>query len=83
MLFSNSKKIDLHGENSSIARILVNEFVDDCFRLQEEYGVIIHGIGEGILRKEVQKALAKNKKVEEFYIDFQNPGQTIVKFRKQ
>jgi len=81
MIFSNIKKLDLHGENRELARILVEEFIDDCYQLGETEAVIIHGIGSGILKKEVQKTLSKNKKVENFYIDFFNIGQTIVKIK--
>ncbi len=81
MIFSNIKKLDLHGESRELARILVEEFIDDCYRLGEYEAVIVHGIGSGILKKEVQKTLSKNKKVEKFYIDFFNIGQTIVKIK--
>lgn len=61
--------------------ILVKEFIDDCFKIGEETAVIIHGIGSGIIRKTVQEVLQKNKKVEKFYLDFTNPGQTIIKIK--
>lgn len=81
MIFSNTKTLDLHGETGDIARILVTEFIEDCYKMGEEKAVIIHGISGGVLRKVVQKTLSQNKKVEKFYLDFLNPGQTIIEMR--
>ncbi len=81
MLFSDCKTLDLHGETREIARILVNEFIDDCYRMKEEKVIIIHGIGSGILRKEVSNVLKHNPKVAHYSIDFFNAGQTIVELK--
>lgn len=81
MILSNTPTLDLHGETKDISMILVKEFIDDCFKIGEETAVIIHGIGSGIIRKTVQEVLQKNKKVEKFYLDFTNPGQTIIKIK--
>ena len=40
---------------------------------------IVHGIGTGILKKEVHKVLKNNKKVVEFGLDMFNPGCTLVR----
>lgn len=40
--------------------------------------VLIHGKGQGILRKELHKQLRKNEIVKGFEIDNNNEGQTIV-----
>lgn len=83
MKLSNTKVLDLHGETKEIARILINEFILDAIKLGEEEVIIIHGIGSGILKKEVQNILKKHKQVDNFYIDFFNIGQTVVKLRKK
>lgn len=78
MMISNLPTLDLHGEYRDSARILVEEFIHDNYKLQNKKIVIIHGIGQGIIKDEVQKTLKRNKKVEKFYIDFFNVGETIV-----
>jgi len=72
-------KLDLHGENKDSARILVEEFLEYNYTLGKLELVIIHGIGEGILKKEVHKVLKNNKKVVEFGLDMFNPGCTLVR----
>lgn len=77
------RELDLHGETREIARILIEEFIRDSIKMGEEKVKIIHGIGTGVLKKEVQKVLRNNKNVEKSYIDFFNIGQTIVVLRKK
>lgn len=72
-------RLDLHGENKDSARILVEEFLEYNYMLGQLELVIIHGIGEGILKKEVHKVLKNNKKVVEFGLDMFNPGCTLVR----
>ena len=81
-LLSNVPSIDLHGETRETARILVNEFIDDAIRLKEEKIVIIHGIGTGVLKKEVHNLLQHSKKIKRYYVDFFNVGCTIVELNK-
>ncbi len=78
MIRSNIPQLDLHGENRDSARILVNEFVSDNYKLKKDIIVIIHGIGTGILRKEVHATLKSNKYVGKYYLDNFNIGCTIV-----
>lgn len=77
------RELDLHGETREIARILIEEFIRDSIKMGEEKVKIIHGIGTGVLKKEVQKVLKNNKNVEKSYIDFFNIGQTIVILKKK
>ena len=49
-LNSHIPKIDLHGNPRDIARVLVNDFIYDNYRIKEKEVVIIHGKGEGILK---------------------------------
>lgn len=75
--------IDLHGESRDIARCLVVDFIHDAYRMEEEKVIIVHGIGNGILKKEVHNVLKKSKEVKKFYIDFYNVGQTIVEIKER
>lgn len=72
-------RLDLHGEPKDIARILVEEFLEYNYKLGQLELVIIHGIGEGILKKEVHRVLKNSKLVAEFGLDMFNPGCTLVR----
>lgn len=82
-LYSNCPSLDLHGESSDYARIAINDFVFDNYKMKYETIVIIHGIGSGILKKTTQETLRYNKYVESYKIDNFNDGQTIVKLRRK
>lgn len=81
-LYNNIPTIDLHGEDRKSAELLVKQFLDDLWKLKYEKGIIIHGIGTGILRKQVHAVLKKDKRIEKYYIDFFNIGCTVVEFKK-
>lgn len=70
--------LDLHGEDIINTHILVNEFLNDCEKLQQYELAIIHGVGKGILKKEVHNMLKKDKRVVEFGLDIFNEGCTLV-----
>ena len=72
-------KIDLHGYDRDSARVTVNDFILEQIFLKNEFVLIIHGRGTGILKKEVHDTLAHNKKVLEYKTDNFNDGCTIVK----
>lgn len=83
-MHSNSMaSLDLHGETRETARILVDEFISDNVKMRNYKIVIIHGIGTGILKKEVHEFLKHDKRVEKFYIDFFNIGCTIVEIKEK
>lgn len=81
MLYSNMRSLDLHGIDRDYAKILVKDFVRDCNTMKEEYILIIHGIGKGIVKKAVYEELKKNPLVREYKQDNFNPGCTIVRIR--
>ena len=60
------------------AIITVDEFINDLIRLREAKGVIIHGVGTGILRREVSNYLKYDKRIKEYKLDFMNPGCTVI-----
>lgn len=81
IFLSRYPKIDLHGYDRDTARMTVNDFVAENIILKNEMIVIIHGIGSGIVRREVHEALRVNKNVLEYKIDNFNSGCTIVKLK--
>ncbi len=75
---ANLPKLDLHGENKDSARIMVKEFLEDNYKLGNKELIIIHGIGKGILKKEVYNVLKNEKKVVDYGLDMFNAGCTLV-----
>lgn len=81
MLISRFPSLDLHGEIGDIAKIRVNDFIEENIILGNDTIVIIHGIGKGIVKKCVYEVLSNSKDVVGFSIDVYNPGVTIVKIK--
>ena len=77
--YNNLPTIDLHGETKDISKILVKDFIYDNYKLKNEYIVLIHGIGKGIVKKGIYEELKINKYVKEYKQYNFNPGVTIVK----
>lgn len=81
IFLSRYPNIDLHGFDRDSARVAVNDFVDENVFLKNEMIVIIHGIGTGIVKREVHEALRANKNVIEYKTDNFNSGCTVVKLK--
>lgn len=77
----NLPKIDLHGLDRIAAKIKCEEFINDNIILKNKKLIIVHGIGEGILKKEVHNYLRNNKNVNEYKLNNNNLGETIVTLR--
>ena len=73
--------IDLHGFDRDSARVYVEDFVQENMILKNDVIVIIHGIGTGILKREVHEVLRVNKNVLEYKTDNFNSGCTVVKLK--
>ena len=71
--------IDLHGYDREGARVATNDFILENKILNNKEILIIHGIGQGIVKQAVHKELAKNKDVIEYKLANSNIGCTIVK----
>ncbi len=80
-LYDNLPSLDLHGADRDYARILINDFISDHYKIKDKKVIIIHGNGTGIIKKTTQEVLKKNKYVEEYKIDNFNSGMTIVKLK--
>ena len=76
----NLPSIDLHGEDRVNALIKVDEFINDNIKLKNKRIVLIHGIGQGILKNEIHNFLRKDKRIMSFELDI-NVGQTIVSLK--
>ncbi len=75
--------LDLHGEDRIGARIKIKTFIDDNCKLGNEEIAIVHGIGKGILKKEVLDMLKKDKRVLEYNLDCFNEGCTLVRLDRK
>ena len=72
-------RIDLHGMTSDIAEVYINDFISENLKLGNEYIIIIHGIGKGILSKKTEYILKQNKNVIYYRKDYFNLGITLAK----
>ena len=70
--------IDVHGYNRDMIKCTLNEFISDNIKMNNKKIVIIHGIGEGILKNEIHRLLKKDKRVNKFYVDGFNVGCTVI-----
>jgi len=66
MITKNTPTLDLHGEPSEVAKVLINDFIEDNYKLNNKEIVIVHGIGKSILKKTTIDALRTNKYVQEY-----------------
>ncbi len=78
LFLDNLPTLDLHGEIRQSARVLVKDFISDNYALKNKKILIIHGVGKGTLRKEVNTILKNDKKVASFKLALANPGCTLV-----
>ena len=77
----NLPTIDLHGFDKDYARIKINEFISDNKKMKNSVVVIIHGRGLGILKRETDNTLRKNKDVLDYRLFYNNTGMTLVKIK--
>ncbi len=70
--------IDLHGINRDMVKYIVDDFIKDNIKLNNKKIIVIHGIGEGILKDELHLLLKRDKRIKSFYLDSFNIGETII-----
>ena len=69
-----SLSINVRGKMLEEALAEVDKYIDDAFMAKLETVTIIHGRGEGILRRGIQEMLSKNKHIKEFRDGHFNEG---------
>lgn len=72
-------KLDLHGFDRDSARVAVNLFIEDNYKMGNEIFAIVHGIGSGIVKNATHEALKHNKRVQEYKTYYYNQGCTLVR----
>ncbi len=78
IFIKNLPTLDLHGYDTSSARVSTNDFINKNIIMQNNKIVIIHGKGTGLVKKAVHEVLRENKKVINYHTDNLNDGLTIV-----
>ena len=78
ILTSKSPRLDVHGETYESVSLYIMNFIEDNYKLGNRFIAVVHGKGEGILKKRVHEILKNNKKVKDFYINNWNVGETII-----
>lgn len=76
-------KLDVHGETSDSVLLYVDDFIKDNLKLKKYTIVVVHGIGEGILKKTIHEYLKTHDKVLEYKLDSFNLGTTIIKLKEK
>lgn len=74
----NAPSLDIHGYERTGARAAIKLFVDENIKMKNKLITIIHGKGEGILKSATHEYLKSDKRVERYYINNYNDGETIV-----
>lgn len=77
----NLPSIDLHGLDRDTARVKVLEFINDNRIMKNDIICIVHGVGSGIIKKEIHNLLKNNKLVSDYKLFYNNSGCTIVKIK--
>ena len=78
MLTSKTPRLDLHGEEVAVVYSLVNEFIQDNYKMGNKEIAIIHGKSTNILTREVHRILKDHPLVISFKLNNWNVGETIV-----
>lgn len=70
--------IDVHGFTRETVYVPVSDFINDNIKLRNKKIVIVHGIGYGILRDEINRRFKRDKRVKKLYLSIDNVGCTII-----
>ncbi len=81
VFINNLPKLDLHGFDRFCAQVAINDFIRDNVKLKNEFVVIVHGIGSGVLRKQVGITLKQSKQVVAYKTYYFNQGCTIIQIK--
>lgn len=79
-----NSKLDLRGKRAEEALLETEKYIDDAMLLNVKELRILHGKGNGILRKLIRKQLSESSSVEKFYdekIEFGGDGITVVELK--
>ncbi len=78
MILKSYPTLDVHGETRDTVIYPVKSFIDDNIKLGNQHIVIIHGIGQGILKNTIHEMLKKDKRIVSFEQEGRNLGATLI-----
>ncbi len=78
LFLKNLPTLDIHGFTRDMVYYAVSDFLNDNIKIGNKKIVIVHGIGSGILKKEVRRLFYNDKRVKKLSGDFLNLGITII-----
>ncbi len=81
IFIDNLPKLDLHGLDREEAKFYLEEFINDNLKLKQEIIVIVHGIGQGVLKETTHQHLKRNKNIIDFKTFYYNHSCTIVQLK--
>ena len=70
--------LDVHGYTRDTVIYPVSDFINDNLKLNNKKILIIHGIGNRILSREINMYFKKDKRVKKVYISSENDGCSII-----
>ena len=73
--------IDVHGYSRDMIKYVLDDFINDSIKINNKKIIIIHGKGKGILKDEIHRLLKTDKRVDKFYLDNFNLGETIIELK--
>ncbi len=79
----NLPQLDVHGFYSDDVMTVVNEFIYDNYRMRKRKIVVVHGKGQGILKRKIHYELRRNKYVSRYYLYNFNLGCTIIELKER
>lgn len=71
-------RLDVHGFTRDTVLVPVSEFINDNLKLGNNKIVIVHGLGEGVLKKAINTHFSHDRRVKKIYGDCFNLGITII-----
>ncbi|NLL01560.1 MAG: hypothetical protein GX265_00865 [Mollicutes bacterium] len=78
----NLPTLDVHGYTSDTVTWVISDFINDNLIMGKDKIVIVHGIGQGILKKVINNYFKKDKRIKKIYGDPFNLGITILELNK-
>lgn len=76
-------QLDVHGFTEDTVMTVVNDFINDNYKLRNRKIMVIHGKGEGILKRKIHQSLKSNKYVLKYYLYNMNIGCTIIELKER
>lgn len=70
--------LDLHGYTRDTIYYPISTFINDNLKLNNKKILIIHGIGEKVLSREIKILFKNDKRIRKMYISSDNVGCTII-----